>query len=273
MDWYAFHAWCHSIDAQERLAVHLFCENQLDVDWFFVKYWMGGPHLRVRTTTRAVHEALVREARNWLDHAAVPSLDRDRFYSGVSLFGEEVDDVDGLPWFPSGTVLEMPYEPELDRYLGIHHMAASERAFRHSSEFAVSVFTSPHPRSIRLALGALALWGMAKAYGLATIEFFQRYAEFWEQVAGGADAVLPAQAATAICERVVSGQAQFAAVDRYVTAMTAELAPVVADVTPNEATLLIASHMHMTNNRLSVLPATEAALASGFCRVLERNHS
>ncbi|XCB29009.1 lantibiotic dehydratase C-terminal domain-containing protein [Arcanobacterium hippocoleae] len=272
MEWHAFHAWCHSIEAQERLAVHLFGGHKLDSDWFFIKYWVGGPHLRVRTRSQRVHEALLRKAQEWLDREEVPSLDRNEFYSRVNLFGEDIDDVDELPWFPSGTVLEMPYYPELDRYMGLNHITASERAFQHSSALAVAAFATPHSPSARVALGGLTLWGLAQAHDIATADFFQRYAEFWNHIAGKeTDRILSPKSANTICSRIVSGQTRLARVDRCVSAMTGKLAPVIADITPTEATLLIASHMHMTNNRLSVLPAAEAALAYGFVRVLERD--
>lgn len=274
MEWYAFHAWCHSIEAQERLAVHLFGEHPLGSDWFFIKYWVGGPHLRVRTRNRQVHEILLQKARDWLAHAEVSSLDRTEFYSRVNLSGEDITDINDLPWYPSGTVLEMPYEPEFDRYMGPRHIAASERAFQHSSELAVSAFASHHSPTARLALGGLMLWGLAQAHDIATADFFHRYAEFWKNVAGkNVDSILSPKSASSICNRIISGQLQFTAVNRTVSAMAGELAPVIEEVTLDEAALLIASHMHMTNNRLSILPATEASLAFGFSQALQGDGS
>ncbi len=96
--------------------------------------------------------------------------------------------------------------------------------------------TSPHPCLHPVSLGALTLWGMAKAYGLVTIGFFQRY-EPWEQVAGGADAVCRHRPPTLFASELF----QVSAVRRCRSLRYGHdnrAASVVADVTPNEATPL-----------------------------------
>ncbi|WP_447001853.1 thiopeptide-type bacteriocin biosynthesis protein [Saccharothrix isguenensis] len=91
-------------------------------DWFYVRYWEDGPHLRVRVRDATVDVAsrvrsLVAEA----DHPVrVSSPD----------------------WPPHGDVREAPYVPEVERYGGPESLPVAEGVFCRSTEVAVAVLRS-----------------------------------------------------------------------------------------------------------------------------------
>jgi thiopeptide-type bacteriocin biosynthesis protein len=78
-------------------------------DWFFIRYWEGGPHLRVRLRGSDDEGAALEGAlRAWAEPRG-------------------------------GSVAAIAYEPETQRYGGPEGLAVSERFFRESSEVAATV--------------------------------------------------------------------------------------------------------------------------------------
>ncbi|MGL5866321.1 MAG: thiopeptide-type bacteriocin biosynthesis protein [Dermatophilaceae bacterium] len=109
--------------------------------WFFVRYWHGGPHLRLRLRGLAAgHAAEVdRRLRDGLDTLTpVESADRASFYSGFDVASDPVPTVD-LGWYADRELVGAAYHPEVDRYGGPGALAAAERLFETSSEVAVVV--------------------------------------------------------------------------------------------------------------------------------------
>lgn len=91
-------------------------------DWFYVRYWEAGPHLRVRARDASVDLAdrlrsLVAEA----DHPLIAS---------------------SPDWLPHGDVRETPYVPEVERYGGPESLPVAEDVFCRSTEVAVAVLRS-----------------------------------------------------------------------------------------------------------------------------------
>ncbi|MBB5802069.1 thiopeptide-type bacteriocin biosynthesis protein [Saccharothrix ecbatanensis] len=91
-------------------------------DWFYVRYWEAGPHLRVRVRDAAVDLA-------------------DRLRSLVAGADRPVV-VSSPDWLPHGDVREMPYVPEVERYGGPESLPVAEAVFCRSTEVAVAVLRS-----------------------------------------------------------------------------------------------------------------------------------
>ena len=91
-------------------------------DWFFVRYWERGPHLRVR----------VRDA-------AVDVVDRLRALVAAADHPVVVSSAD---WLPHGDVRETPYVPEVERYGGPDLLPVAEEVFCRGTEVAVAVLRS-----------------------------------------------------------------------------------------------------------------------------------
>ncbi|MCE6996497.1 thiopeptide-type bacteriocin biosynthesis protein [Saccharothrix sp. S26] len=91
-------------------------------DWFYVRYWEQGPHLRVRARDAAVDLA-----------AALRAL--------VERTDHPVREV-SADWLPHGDVREAPYVPEVARYGGPAALPVAEDVFCRSTEVAVAVLRS-----------------------------------------------------------------------------------------------------------------------------------
>lgn len=111
--------------------------------WFFMKYWEGGPHIRLRVKEIssidfvALKHALLTEVAHYQTDN---TLTREAFYKHNKFDGEALD-ADALPWFEPGSVEEITYQPELDRYGGEYAMPVSEQLFCASSEFALDILS------------------------------------------------------------------------------------------------------------------------------------
>jgi thiopeptide-type bacteriocin biosynthesis protein len=109
--------------------------------FFFIRYWEGGPHIRLRFRTSAPKK-LTRRTRSHFEtyFKAHPSVRQFDSYGPAS--------------FPNDSVREITYEPEVARYGGEKGVAVSERQFEASS---------------RAVLGAMAdrEWSYESAIGAA----------------------------------------------------------------------------------------------------------
>jgi thiopeptide-type bacteriocin biosynthesis protein len=123
--WLALH--CHTPEPFEPFlreviapAVRLLLEDGTADRWFFIRYWEGGPHIRLRLH---VHEDV-------LAHV-----------------------LEGLRRFTAADLVESPYEPEYERYGGPAGVAIAERQFELSSRVALELIESEADWSYETILG------------------------------------------------------------------------------------------------------------------------
>ncbi|MBP2324116.1 thiopeptide-type bacteriocin biosynthesis protein [Kibdelosporangium banguiense] len=146
-------------------------------DWFYVRYWETGPHLRIRYRGKQDLRQSILDLVTATDH---PLLDIDpvAYYAEIGAPGGE--------WLPHGDVREVPYEPEIERYGGPEGLPIAEDLFCRSTEVAVAVLRSTRSKSARLsaAIGlaitttrALGMDRPAAAAWLRTMGASWRYAQ------------------------------------------------------------------------------------------------
>jgi len=164
-------------------------------DWFFLRYWEGGTHVRVRFLNPSSEvEAAVREAATAFMTAHPPEqeLTREAYYANHTFDGEPVD-VETLPWYPNGSVVKLPYEPEYKRYGGVHAMPIGEEVFRISSDAAAAVLAATpgeYQKRVSMAMDLMVL--MAHCFGVdedAMAQYFTRYYSYWQGFTPNAEEV------------------------------------------------------------------------------------
>ncbi|MDX8051641.1 thiopeptide-type bacteriocin biosynthesis protein [Lentzea sp. BCCO 10_0798] len=117
-------------------------------EWYFLRYWETGPHLRVR----------IRNAQN-VDKLEV----RLRELIAAQDFAQEQGEPD---WLPHGDIREVEYVPETERYGGPQALPIAEEVFCHSTEVAVAVLKATHTDSARLTAAIDLTIATAKALDL-----------------------------------------------------------------------------------------------------------
>ena len=167
--WVSVHAFYHGnldvllLDAVRPLVAEL-RERRLIDGYFFLRYWDGGQHLRLRldsTVDGEVERLALDRLRRYL--AANPAADfagMDRYPDLAASYaaGEGVTDYLREP-MPNNTVHAIPYRPETERYGEGAALAAVERHFVESSRIALGLIAAGATRDQRhtVALAATLL--------------------------------------------------------------------------------------------------------------------
>lgn len=267
--------------------------------WFFVRYWEGGPHIRVRLRglaaehAPAIKAALAKDLKSYLSPTP---LSREAYYGEHSFDGVPVERA-ALPWFDEGSLVEIPYEPEFQRYGGRAAIAASEDLFAVSSQLTASMIAATQKNldarlqraalimavainaagftgtdAIRLASDHVAMWSN---YSAATREQAQQLRLLAEktaeagqrtdrifaqaaQVGGAGGALAPfAQAVAQWRARLVTLGEQCNLVEPYSGRTVDSSAR-----TTSAIQQILGSQLHMICNRLGLAPHLELAVAS-----------
>lgn len=153
--------------------------------WFYIRYWENGPHIRLRLN--GVDDQKFAQLGDYLRLHAQEYAARDvsadtRFQQGVKFDGWHADP-SAIPWFAQGEVHEIEYEPELRRYGGKSGLEVAEALFGLSSEIALKVIEATRgdtakTETIALHLTVATLMAVTPDYE-ARIDFLARMGAGW----------------------------------------------------------------------------------------------
>ena len=175
------------------------CEDGAIERYFFVRYWEGGPHVRLRVIPSAGAENHVKQVLESRFHDFL--LEKPVFFtmpegsqvwarrSFILEYGEEelhrkYGPEGIIPSFSENTFHYIDYEPEYERYGGLEGMEVSERHFHIASQMVLDRLTwdNMHIKGVRLAQTITIMLGMCFAF-LDTEEsvaiFLKEYAINW----------------------------------------------------------------------------------------------
>ncbi|MEO3859319.1 lantibiotic dehydratase C-terminal domain-containing protein [Acrocarpospora sp. B8E8] len=184
-------------------------EERLIERYFFIKYWLEGPHvrLRMRPAPGVAADAVRAEVELAVDaflarRPALYEVDREElrgFYKRMYIaeYGEENWDAtygeDGMPHRPNNSRHYINYEPEYHRYGGPDGLELSQWHFEKSSDAVLNLLATAnvHVRSVLMGLS----FQLSMAMCLVFLErpeevalFLDRYRSRWEgQYADGTE--------------------------------------------------------------------------------------
>jgi thiopeptide-type bacteriocin biosynthesis protein len=255
---------------------------------FFLRYWEGGHHIRVRvrtdpTDSDAVTAQLTEGLSGYLRaHPDDASFDLAEFMREAQPTMAALEGTVPGEIYPPDTVRVAAYHPEYDKYGGPGGVAIAEEFFDRSSGLALTALAElggRHGRRLGLAF-VMMVRGLCGA-GLSAADqaaFFSHYCALWspyvfdtflstwpELLARRREPV-SAQARRTLAEPALTDgysaavQAAIAAVAADPTVLPAvSLAGVDADTARRQQVLLV-SYLHTHNNRLGLTPEQEAFL-------------
>ncbi|MEV6529878.1 lantibiotic dehydratase C-terminal domain-containing protein [Streptomyces sp. NPDC051639] len=182
-------------------------EEGLLAGYFFINYWLEGPHLRLRLRPRRAADAPVVRERA---HAALAAFLRERpaLYEVKAGFLAELYETlftleytedqraeflgpDGrMRLRPNNSFEDRPYEPEYGKYGGPGGVALAEWHFQHSSDLVVEAARGMnlHLRTVLLGLSAQLMMVMSGTFlkdDEALLAFLDRYHAFWDRAFNG----------------------------------------------------------------------------------------
>ncbi|MFD9126225.1 lantibiotic dehydratase C-terminal domain-containing protein [Kitasatospora sp. NPDC059571] len=193
-----------------RPLVRALAEDGLLAGFFFINYWLHGPHLRLRL--RPSSPAAAAEVRARTEEAVAAFLRaRPALYAVEGGFFAELYEnlfrlefapeereallgPDGrMALRPNNSYSFEPYEPEFGKYGGPAGVALAEWHFRHSSELVIETARSAnlHLRTVLLGTAAQLMMVMAATFLPADdeelVRFLERYHAFWDQAFADTD--------------------------------------------------------------------------------------
>lgn len=293
--WQALHLYLphstHTGFLRDSVAPILRSEGFMD-RFFFLRYWQGGPHLRIRLLhdgTDASARAIA-AIRAKLTEAVPPATDEllAEYEFGVSLQEElaRQERAEVRPGRPVGTVDPMPYTPESVKYGGPAGIAIAEEVFRATSREVLSMLEAARgadPEGTRAPIGeAVRVVAMSlRGAGLdrdEAIGFLDSYVDWWDNYADDRARALRPRAYERIADRVSSlvasaavaeaGDDPLVATVRRATEAARAAAGAGGTTPPGDIRLdgtrylgCVSNYIHTTNNRLGLVPAAEALVA------------
>ena len=148
-------------EAVKPFAERMIAEKHAD-QWFFIRYWERGPHIRLRFKGDIEH----------MNREIKPRLD-EHFGSWLKANPSEAAERDWLAdlpeeqkWFPNNSVQYIPYQPEIIRYGGATGILIAERQFEMSSNAIAQAIAETESWGYERALGLAIQMHFAFAYGL-----------------------------------------------------------------------------------------------------------
>ncbi|CCI52221.1 MAG: hypothetical protein LKG20_10060 [Tetrasphaera jenkinsii] len=183
--------------------VRSFRERGLIHRYFFINYWLEGPHVRLRfqPTNRAVAAQLLAETESAIAQflsrrPALYSVQADFFVDMQNTLldleftpAEKVSYLDskgGMRQRDNNTFSQESYEPEYAKYGGHVGVELAEWHFEKSSDLVIEADSSMnvHVRSVQLGLAGQLMLVMASAFlhdPVRIHDYMVRYHEFWKR--------------------------------------------------------------------------------------------
>jgi thiopeptide-type bacteriocin biosynthesis protein len=231
---------------------------------FFVRYWLGGPHLRFRLREPAL--ALLLEqmaARYWKAHRFPSTLEPEAFYR---TYASELHTEEARYWHANGSVHRIAYEPETARYGGAAGIGLCEDEFVSDSDAILAMLRCEASERVEKILFGYCL---VHARALAHAGLYDRYARF---ICGSADhATVRSQIArrsggkiAALHPVLLARHDSLLAGDyfpQYLTPLHARLTSLIEGLAANgcaDIAAIDSSLLHMSFNRAGISPAREA---------------
>ncbi|MGQ8872591.1 lantibiotic dehydratase C-terminal domain-containing protein [Paenibacillus sp. TSA_86.1] len=262
--WYSLHGFIHDFNALDKYLSHTFTNfinnNKYRIKaFFFIRYWLGGPHIRFRfKCTEGDYEELKflfeKTIQDFLAENEVQKMDYSNFYKPEMLENEDIKEV---YWCEHGSVLEFPYIPEYERYGGVDYINLSEIVFVESSKLSCLINSLSYWKRIVASLDLIFLSFKYLGY---KDDAYQQYSKLWEVYASKEDISNLMQKYKPILEKRMAALQNFdfekkSVYSAYLTTMKSNLREI-------NNFYLIASHVHMTNNRIGVHPEFEFEIST-----------
>jgi thiopeptide-type bacteriocin biosynthesis protein len=155
-------------------------EEQLADQFFFIRYWERGPHIRLRfhgnasRLERAVKHKLISHFRSYFQQH--PSQRPEPAW--LAQLPED------QAWYLNNSVQFISYEPEVDRYGGVRGITIAEQLFYSSSQVVLKAIAQSPEWNYQRALGVGIQLHLAMLYQLGLSrkeagEFFQLVFRHW----------------------------------------------------------------------------------------------
>ena len=244
--------------------------------FFFVRYELGGSHIRLRLETPACKSIVSRSARRELEKflAAVPSLhslDRERIEEINQMLLASDENENDTNVYPDNCIREFPFLPEVERYGGHHLLPYSLDLFTFTTTESLALIhdaaVMPRGEAVTRSIQALIRASLA----LAT-----RYEELveiwrpWHQPLPRPNTSEQEHRTRRLLEDLAGAEIskKDATWERW-SAAGSNLRQALASEPDETQTRIVRSHVHMFANRLDISNSVERGLGALMAEIFE----
>ena len=147
--WISYHVFYWDTSSIDDLIINIFNEFSKEKirNFFFIRYWEGGPHIRIRvreeediTSLQVKHilSICLLQTLKKYPNAKNITLDKIKFYRSTFTDGLKINP-DKMEWYQNLQIVSKDYIPEISRYGGMEILPYSEHAFIASSKYVNSI--------------------------------------------------------------------------------------------------------------------------------------
>ncbi len=288
----AFHVYDH--DSLDRLLLGLVRpmvsvlarDGRID-RFFFVRFGLGGPHVRLRFRSVGTDPAPLRETIDSMTSAFFAANAQTRTLSALELrhmtdvvLANDPTERDGAI-YPNRTVRDAPFEPELERYGGLdvfnrsldYFAVSSRRALRFLHAHGGATRAKQLPWLLRVLVAeAIGFAGFTDETPLLLAASFSGREDVFAQLIRRGDRLVEEHGSVLLrvlrtdIDAFLHGTSPLGAIDPSATAY--DLSSALAGETLATRRRILASHLHMSANRLGLDNAEEVYLGRAASRLV-----
>lgn len=254
-----------------------FLDNSSVDNYFFIRYWDGGPHIRLRYKFNTkeeesyMEESLIRLLAEFKENNSDYKFKPVTYNNAVI----ETENVKPSDVYPNFSIQDIVYYPEFSRYGGVAVMEKSENLFVESSKFA-SLIIQKFERSQIYSIAIDLMYGCARianecGYFEDYNKFFYGYRGIWEKFSGS---ITPPELKSTIKRRVSRLQEETSTCEFYKSYFNCfkdsleYIKNNQTEVHPDYIMYIAISHIHMLNNRLGISPEHEYMFSNALLEIV-----
>lgn len=277
MEWNANHYFIHDSTCHNRfLTEYLKPEvEQLEMEklldqYFYIVYWQGGNHIRFRyksTEPAVVEKRMAARFKSFLEGYEPKYVLPEKAY--YEIYSRNKENVEDLTFIPDRSIRQIAYEPETERYGGPESLPHCEQIFSLSSEYTLALRKQAGDSMMKRIVGGLDMFALAVKGLPDKKQFLNLYSQYWKSFAPNAGKEIFSVKELAAkyrnrYEELMKDAGDFYRKWEKGLRKEMKLASRKQTAYPDADTaekMILSSQIHMTNNRLGIVPQLEAPLA------------
>lgn len=192
--WLSLHIYYHDSERFDHMiansispTIDYLCRQFSISHFFFIRYWEGGPHIRLRillnpSDKNVIQDIVINRIQKYFDeNPSKINLNNLDYYkkieqSGITINSENI-------WYDNHSLQEITYEQEYLRYGGVEAMKIAHLSFQFSSEavFQILGIHNTDQKKLGIAMDMMLLTALALEKPLDIMyRFFESYSRYFK---------------------------------------------------------------------------------------------